>query len=186
MVAQRGDLPVRHCLVTGGARSGKSAYAEKLVLSSGRIPTYIATGQAFDGEMEVRIAHHRMQRSDLWDTVEEPLELVSVLKKHASSERAILIDCLTLWLSNIMHAERDWGAEFERLRDVLSSLPCPVVFVGNEVGMGIVPENAMARAFRDEAGRLNQRIADLCHFVMFVAAGQPLQLKPAVFPGISL
>ncbi|WP_108820289.1 bifunctional adenosylcobinamide kinase/adenosylcobinamide-phosphate guanylyltransferase [Pseudovibrio sp. Alg231-02] len=186
MAEQRGDLRVRHCLVTGGARSGKSAYAEKLVISSGRRPTYIATGQAFDGEMEERIAHHKMQRGDLWDTVEEPLELVRVLETHASSDRAILVDCLTLWLSNLMHGSRDWTVELERLEAVLSSLPCPVVFVGNEVGMGIVPENAMARAFRDEAGRLNQRIADLCHFVMFVAAGQPLQLKPAVFPEISL
>ena len=186
MTEERDDRCIRHCLVTGGARSGKSAYAEKLVLSSGRRPTYIATGQAFDGEMEDRIAQHKMQRGDLWDTVEEPLDLVRVLAQHASAERAILVDCLTLWLSNLMHAERDWVQELEELRQVLGDLPCPVVFVGNEVGMGIVPENAMARAFRDEAGRLNQRIADLCHFVMFVAAGQPLQLKPAVFPEISL
>ncbi|WP_083841585.1 bifunctional adenosylcobinamide kinase/adenosylcobinamide-phosphate guanylyltransferase [Pseudovibrio sp. FO-BEG1] len=186
MAEQSGDLCVRHCLVTGGARSGKSVYAEKLVLSSGRRPTYIATGQAFDGEMEERIAHHKMQRGDLWDTVEEPLELVRVLKEHAHAECAILVDCLTLWLSNLMHAQRDWSVELEQLRAVLSDLPCPVVFVGNEVGMGIVPENAMARAFRDEAGRLNQRIAEFCHYVMFVAAGQPLQLKPAVFPEISL
>ncbi|EEA96175.1 bifunctional adenosylcobalamin biosynthesis protein CobU [Pseudovibrio sp. JE062] len=136
--------------------------------------------------MEERIAHHKMQRGDLWDTVEEPLELVRVLKEHAHAECAILVDCLTLWISNLMHAQRDWSIELEQLRAVLSDLPCPVVFVGNEVGMGIVPENAMARAFRDEAGRLNQRIAECCHYVMFVAAGQPLQLKPAVFPEISL
>ncbi len=186
MAVQRGERDARHCLVTGGARSGKSAYAEKLVLSSGRRPIYIATGQAFDGEMEERIAQHKVQRGDLWDTVEEPLELVRVLKEQAGSDRAILVDCLTLWLSNLMHAERDWRAELDKLELVLASLPCPVVFVGNEVGMGIVPENAMARAFRDEAGRLNQRVAELCHFVLFIAAGQPLQLKPAVSPEISL
>ncbi|WP_068001187.1 bifunctional adenosylcobinamide kinase/adenosylcobinamide-phosphate guanylyltransferase [Pseudovibrio axinellae] len=180
------DLCTRHCLVTGGARSGKSAYAEKLVLRSGRRATYIATGQAFDLEMEERITLHQTQRGSDWDTIEEPLELVSALERCAGAERAILVDCLTLWLSNLMHAERDWTRELEKLQLVLAQLRCPVVFVGNEVGMGIVPDNAMARAFRDEAGRLNQRIGELCHFVMFVAAGQPLQLKPAVHPEIYL
>lgn len=186
MVHHSGRGIICHALVTGGARSGKSAYAEKLIVQSGRKPTYIATGQAFDREMEQRIARHKDQRGPLWETFEEPLELVRTLEETAHGDRAILVDCLTLWLSNLMHAQRDWAVELNALERVLAELPCPVVFVGNEVGMGIVPENALARAFRDEAGRLNQRIAELCHYVVFVAAGQPLQLKPALSPEIKL
>lgn len=181
-----GSIMSAHTLVTGGARSGKSAYAERLIERSGRRATYIATGQAFDGEMEERIARHKQVRGDRWETFEEPLELVGTLERILAPERAVLVDCLTLWLSNLMHHERDWRDEMASLEKLLRAAPCPVVFVGNEVGMGIVPENKLARAFRDEAGRLNQSIAELCSYVIFVAAGQPLQLKPALSPEITL
>ena len=163
--------------VLGGARSGKSVFAEGVVLESRLAPVYVATGRAFDVEMEKRIAAHRARRGAVWRTVEEPHDLVGALEKNASPQTAVLVDCLTLWLSNLMMEERDIDAETARLAERLPMLSGPVVMVANEVGLGIVPENAMARAFRDHAGRLNQTIAAVAGEVFFLAAGLPLKLK---------
>ncbi len=164
--------------VLGGARSGKSAFAERLVADTGLRPVYVATGQAFDAEMEARIAEHRARRPAPWETVEAPLDLPAALLREASGGRALLVDCLTLWLSNLLLAEADIAAEAARLREALRRpLAGPVVLVSSEVGLSIVPENALARRFRDEAGRLHQQVAALSDRVTFVAAGLPLQLK---------
>lgn len=164
--------------VLGGARSGKSAFAERLVRDSGLEPLYLATGRAFDAEMEARIAEHRERRPPPWATVEEPLDLAEAIGREAREGRAILVDCLTLWLTNLMLEERDIHAAFDALDGVLRTpLPGLVVLVSNEVGLSIVPENPMARTFRDHAGRLHQRVAALAGEVTFVAAGLPLKLK---------
>lgn len=165
-------------LILGGARSGKSSHAEKQALKwhvGGLAVTYVATGEARDAEMRERIAHHRARRPAAWRTVEEPLRLVDTLSREAAADVCLLVDCLTLWLSNVLLAERD--AEIDRLLDVLPALPGRVILVSNEVGWGIVPENALARRFRDEQGRLNQRVAALAGRVTLVAAGLPLVLK---------
>lgn len=167
----------RSTLVLGGARSGKSAFAEDLVRGSGLLPVYIATGRAFDGEMESRIAAHRVRRGPEWRTVEEPLELPGAIAAQASAASMVLVDCLTLWLTNLMMDARDVEAETERLAVSLEVAAGPVVLVANEVGLGIVPDNAMARAFRDHAGRLNQKIAAVAEDVYFIAAGLPLRMK---------
>jgi len=163
-------------LVFGGARSGKSAYAESLLTGVAE-PVYLATAEARDGEMSERIRHHQARRGAAWATIEEPMDLIGALRAHARPGRVVLVDCLTLWLTNILLAEADVPAEMERLAQSLPALAAPVVFVSNEVGMGIVPDNALARVFRDHAGRLNQLIAARCQRVVFVAAGLPLLLK---------
>jgi len=165
-------------LVLGGARSGKSAYAERVVLASSPNALYLATGTAGDVEMAERIRQHRARRGDAWSTIEEPLDLCDALAETARPERPILVDCLTLWLSNLMHAGAEIAAETDRLAALVPSLAGPVVFVANEVGLGIVPDNALARDFRDHAGRLNQAVAAAVDAVVFLAAGLPLQLKP--------
>ncbi|MEK0085399.1 bifunctional adenosylcobinamide kinase/adenosylcobinamide-phosphate guanylyltransferase [Benzoatithermus flavus] len=171
-------------LVLGGARSGKSARAEALIAASGLMPVYIATAEPLDAEMGERIRHHRARRGSRWTTIEEPLELARTLRAQAGPERAVLVDCLTLWLTNVMLAGRDVDAEIGRLADALGALPGPVVLVSNEVGLGIVPLDAMSRAFVDHAGRLHQRIAAIADWVQFVAAGLPLDLKtPGMRPG---
>ena len=166
-------------LVLGGARSGKSAFAENLVAESGLEKLYLATGRAFDGEMEERIARHRADRGGGWRTIEAPLDLVGALRREVRPGRMILVDCLTLWATNLMLEERDVAAEAAALAAFLGQegLPGSVVLVSNEVGLGIVPDNAMARAFRDHAGRLHQEIAALAGAVFFVAAGLPMKLK---------
>lgn len=163
-------------LVLGGARSGKSTYAEKLVDGMGP-GIYLATAEAGDGEMTERIRHHQQRRGPRWTTVEEPLDLVSALRRHTAPGRAVLVDCLTLWLSNLMGADRDPIAETEALARCLSGLAGPVVLVANEVGLGIVPETTLGRVFRDHAGILNQTMARIAPRVVFVAAGLPLVLK---------
>ncbi|MEJ5083025.1 MULTISPECIES: bifunctional adenosylcobinamide kinase/adenosylcobinamide-phosphate guanylyltransferase [unclassified Ochrobactrum] len=163
--------------VLGGARSGKSSYAEKLVEGTGLQPVYLATGRAFDTEMESRISIHRNSRGDEWQTVEEPLDLVGALQKHAGHDRFVLVDCLTLWITNLMMAERDIAAETETLVTALPQLSGQVVFVSNEVGLSIVPENRMAREFRDHAGFLHQAVASVADEVYFIAAGLPLKMK---------
>ncbi len=162
-------------LVLGGARSGKSAYAEGLL--AGAAALYVATGQAFDSEMAERIRIHRDRRGPLWSTIEEPLDLSDCLDRHLSADRAILVDCLTLWISNLMHAGRDVAAETDRLAELLAAPAGPVVLVSSEVGLGLVPDNKMAREFRDHQGRVNQTIASVCRRVVFVAAGLPLIMK---------
>jgi len=162
-------------LVIGGARSGKSSYAERQALESGLRVVYLATAQAFDAEMQERIAHHRARRPADWRSVEEPIALTDALARETSSETCVLVDCLTLWLSNVLLAERD--EEIGRFLAALPALPGRIVMVSNEVGWSIVPENALARRFRDEQGRLNQRVAAACDRVTLVAAGLPLSLK---------
>lgn len=164
-------------LVLGGARSGKSRHAQaRIEAVPGRL-AFIATAQAFDAEMAERIARHRDDRGERWQTFEAPRDLDKVIRKAAQEAEGILVDCLTLWLSNLMLAGEDLAARTRGLCAALESCPVPVALVANEVGMGIVPENALARRFRDEAGRLNQRIAQLADEVVFVAAGLPLTLK---------
>jgi adenosylcobinamide kinase/adenosylcobinamide-phosphate guanylyltransferase len=168
----------RTLLVLGGARSGKSRYAEALLAAHDGARTYIATAEARDGEMAKRIAAHRARRGPGWRTVEEPLDLVAALEAHCRPTGAVLVDCLTLWLSNLMAASRDIAAETAGLAAALGKLPGQVVLVSNEVGLGIVPDNELARDFRDQAGRLNQAVAEAVDEAVFVAAGLPLRLKP--------
>ena len=166
-------------LVLGGARSGKSGHAEALAEAAAAERLYLATGTAGDAEMAERIARHRARRGEGWTTCEEPLDLADALAAQSRADRPVLVDCLTLWLANLLFAERDPVRETRRLIDALPGLAGPVVFVSNEVGLGIVPDNALARLFRDEAGRLNQAVAAAADRVVFVAAGLPLVLKPA-------
>ena len=162
-------------LVIGGARSGKSAHAEARARTSGLKVTYLATGEARDAEMDERIAHHRARRPAGWRTVEEPLLLAAALRRAAAPDTCLLVDCLTLWLANVLFAERD--GEVAKLLETLPELPGRIILVSNEVGWGIVPDNALARRFRDEQGRLNQRVAALADRVTLVAAGLALPLK---------
>lgn len=169
-------------MILGGARSGKSRYAERLIEGAAGTATYLATAQAFDAEMAERIRRHRERRDAergriAWHTIEEPLDLVGRLADAARPDRPILVDCLTLWLSNLMLAGSDVAAETARLVGTLPALAGPVVLVANEVGLGIVPENPLARAFRDHAGQLSQAIATIAGRVVFIAAGLPLTLK---------
>jgi adenosylcobinamide kinase / adenosylcobinamide-phosphate guanylyltransferase len=164
-------------LVLGGARSGKSRHAEQLALASGRAPVYLASAQALDNEMAQRIAAHRARRGPAWRTVEEPLELVAALRREGAPERIVLVDCLTLWLANLMGAGRDVAAESARLLEALPRLAGPVVLVSNEVGQGIVPDNVTARQFIDHAGLLHQGIAERADAVFFMTAGLPHRLK---------
>jgi adenosylcobinamide kinase/adenosylcobinamide-phosphate guanylyltransferase len=169
-------------LVLGGARSGKSRTAERLardLAGPGGALLYVATAEALDDEMRARIAAHRAQRGDSWRTRDVPLEIAAAIAAEARPGAAVLVDCLTLWLSNLMHAARDVDAETRRLVDALAAARGPVVLVANEVGLGIVPENALARAFRDHAGRVNQAVAAAAGRVVLVAAGLPLTLKGA-------
>lgn len=166
-------------LILGGARSGKSALAERLAMASGSEVIYIATAQANDGEMAARIAHHRASRPADWRSVEEPLALAATLRQHARADRCLLVDCLTLWLSNLLgHDDQGrFAQERDALLEVLPALAGQVLLVSNEVGLGIVPMGALTRRFVDEAGRLHQALAERCERVLFVAAGLPLVLK---------
>lgn len=170
-----GSLPPL-TLVIGGARSGKSAFAEGLVTASGRARRYIATAEAWDDEMRDRIARHQSDRGPAWTTIEAPLDLAAALA-GARSDEAVLVDCATLWLTNHLLAEHDLAAETAGLLAALAASPAPVVIVSNETGWGIVPENALARRFRDEQGRLNQRLAAVSGLVVTVIAGLPMVLK---------
>ncbi|GGC72475.1 bifunctional adenosylcobinamide kinase/adenosylcobinamide-phosphate guanylyltransferase [Undibacterium terreum] len=177
-------------LVFGGARSGKSSYAEKLALQSGKRVVYIATAQAGDEEMQARIALHRQQRPANWITVEQNLALADAIRQHATPHTLVLVDCLTVWLSNLLFSEQRDYPEVGKLNppdsfsqqraqflQVLQEVTSDVVLVSNEVGMGIVPQGAVSRWFVDEAGRLNQAVAAACDRVFLVAAGLPLALK---------
>jgi len=161
-------------LVLGGARSGKSRYAEELIARTEPPWTYVATAEAHDEEMRQRIAHHQARRQSGWETLDAPFELAGTI---AALTAPALIDCLTLWLSNVMLAGRDIEEETARLLQAMRHTPVPLVAVSNEVGMGLVPETPLGRAFRDAQGRLNQRVAAVADRVVFVAAGLPLNLK---------
>jgi adenosylcobinamide kinase/adenosylcobinamide-phosphate guanylyltransferase len=164
-------------LVLGGAASGKSAFAEKLVRQSGLAKVYIATAEAHDDEMRDKIAMHRADRSGQgWRTVEAPLNMARALAQ-LDAEEVALVDCVTFWLSNQMLSDADWDEELDILGEVLVQLPAPVVLVSNEVGSGVVPDNALARQFRNAQGRSNQRLARLCDLVVQVTAGLPMVLK---------
>ena len=164
-------------LVLGGARSGKSSFAERITVTHPRGCVYLATAEIGDDEMAERVRKHQARREAHWRTIEAPLELAPAIVSETGQGAAVLVDCLTLWLSNLMAAGRDPSREMEELVRALGQAGGPVVFVANEVGLGIVPDNALARAFRDHAGRLNQRIAEVANNVFFVAAGLPLRLK---------
>lgn len=168
-------------LILGGARSGKSRYAEQQAEVSDKTVIYIATAEAWDEEMRERISLHQQQRPSAWRLVEEPVELAKVLRREAATGHCLIVDCLTLWLSNLLLADERQPGLFERERnDLLDALPelgGRTLLVSNEVGQGIVPDNALARRFRDEAGRLNQQLAALCERVTLVTAGIPMILK---------
>ncbi|HEY3148315.1 MAG TPA: bifunctional adenosylcobinamide kinase/adenosylcobinamide-phosphate guanylyltransferase [Dongiaceae bacterium] len=164
-------------LVLGGARSGKSSFAERMTVTHPRGCVYLATAEIGDDEMAERVRKHKARREAHWRTVEAPLDIAAGLVAETEQGAAVLVDCLTLWLSNLMAAGRDPELEAEALVRALGQAGGPVVFVSNEVGLGIVPDNALARAFRDHAGRLNQRVAEIANTVFFVAAGLPLRLK---------
>ena len=169
-------------LVLGGARSGKSRYAEALIEAAAPRGTYCATAEPGDAEMTARIAAHRARRQevgggDFWHTVEAPLELPSVIVSEAAADRPLLIDCLTLWLSNLLLADKNIQTETRLLCAALGEAAGPVVLVANEVGLGLVPETPLGRRFRDAAGRLNQEIAAFADRVVFIVAGLPLVLK---------
>jgi adenosylcobinamide kinase/adenosylcobinamide-phosphate guanylyltransferase len=162
-------------LILGGARSGKSRHAEQIIQALAPPWTYIATGQAFDEEMRERIAEHRRRRGEGWRTVEAPIELAAALAD--TGETPVLVDCLTLWLSNLMLAAHDVAAAASALEEALVRRIAPTLLVSNEVGLGLVPETPLGRAFRDEAGRLNQRIAARAGSVLFIVAGLPMTVK---------
>lgn len=166
-------------LILGGARSGKSRLAEKLAADTGLAVTYIATSQPLDGEMNERVAHHRARRPAEWGLIEEPVQLARVLQENARADRCLLVDCLTLWMTNLLmldDAER-LAREREALLDCLAQLPGEIVFVSNETGMGVVPLGELTRRYVDEAGWLHQALAERCQRVVLTVAGLPLTLK---------
>nr|WP_223879507.1 bifunctional adenosylcobinamide kinase/adenosylcobinamide-phosphate guanylyltransferase [Dechloromonas sp. CZR5] len=185
-------MPAMKELILGGARSGKSLLAEKRAQESGLKVIYLATAQALDGEMARRVAHHRERRPAEWGCVEETLHLTERLRELAAPDTCILVDCLTLWLSNLLFAGQAatqaeageavdcplFRAQTGALVDMLPQLPGRIILVSNEVGWGVVPMHPVSRLFADEQGRLNQRVAAVCDQVTLVAAGLPLQLKP--------
>ena len=165
------------CLILGGARSGKSARAQRLAETAGESRLFIATAEAWDEEMAARIERHKADRGAGWRTLETPLDLVEAIKTRDGSAAVCLVDCLTLWLSNLMHASLDVETETAALCNVLETSAGPIILVSNEVGLGLVPETPLGRDFRDAQGRLNQQVAAVCDRVEFVAAGLPLTLK---------
>jgi adenosylcobinamide kinase/adenosylcobinamide-phosphate guanylyltransferase len=171
-------LMTRHVLVLGGARSGKTAFAERLAMRSGSKPAYLATAEALDGEMRDRVASHKASRGQKFATIEEPVALSDALLTASVKHDVILVDCLTLWITNLLMAEEDVSQHVSELGATLVQLKtAKIVLVSNEVGLGIVPDNAMARTFRDLAGAAHQRLAEICDDVYFVAAGLPMTLK---------
>jgi adenosylcobinamide kinase/adenosylcobinamide-phosphate guanylyltransferase len=168
----------RKILALGGARSGKSGFARRTAEATGLGLVLIATASALDAEMTARIAHHRQERSAGWRTLEEPLELAAMLAASAAPGSVVVVDCLTLWLTNVMLAGRDVEAATAGLADAVAACAGPVILVSNEVGQGIVPEAPLGRAFRDAQGQLNQAVAAVCSDVVLMVAGLPLRLKP--------
>jgi adenosylcobinamide kinase / adenosylcobinamide-phosphate guanylyltransferase len=183
-------------LIIGGARSGKSALAQNRARESGLAVVYLATARAEDAEMARRVAHHRAHRPVHWTSIEEPVQLAAALRRHAAADTCILVDCLTLWLSNLFFAGRAaaqaeagevvdcplLAGEIAALLECIPKLPGRLILVSNEVGCGVVPINSIARVFADEQGRLNQKVAAACDRVTLTAAGLPLELKPIEGP----
>lgn len=166
-------------LVLGGARSGKSRYAQARAEAAGAAPLFIATAQPFDAEMRARIARHIEDRGPAWQTREAPIELAATLRRDAAPERVLLVDCLTLWLSNVLLRGDPVEDAAHALVETVRGLPGTIILVSNEVGFGIVPETPLGRRFRDLQGRLNQDMAAVSNEVVLVVAGLPLWLKPA-------
>jgi adenosylcobinamide kinase / adenosylcobinamide-phosphate guanylyltransferase len=171
-----GNFP-RVLLITGGARAGKSRYAERLMKARPARHAVVATATAGDDEMAERIARHRAERDPSWDVIEQPISIRSAIRNAARPERIVLVDCLTLWISNLMAERREIEIEVQGLVGTLQNAAGPVIVVSNEVGLGIVPDNALARAFRDNLGRANQVIAAAAECAVFMAAGIPIVLK---------
>ncbi len=169
------------CLILGGARSGKSAYAEKLASHSGQDVIYVATAQPLDNEIRSRIKRHQEDRPPHWHTVEEPLSLATCLQHYCKSERLVLVDCLTMWVMNLLsRPEPEWlQEEMQHLLDIVPALPGQLILVSNETGMGVVPMGEITRQFVDESGRLHQRLAKLVDNVTLMVAGLPHVVKPA-------
>ena len=169
-------------LVLGGARSGKSRYAQTLAESSSLEPVLIATAQALDAEMAERIRRHVTARGAKWKVVEEPEAIAQALRREAGKERIVVVDCATLWLSNLFLSRADVAAATQKLAQCIAEAPGPVLIVSNEVGAGIVPENELARSFRDAQGVLNQALCGACEAAVFITAGIAVCLKPAPEP----
>ena len=168
----------RHVLVLGGARSGKTAFAERLAIRSGGKPAYLATAEALDSEMRDRVATHQRGRGGRFTTIEEPLALSRSLSQAVAEHDVVLVDCLTLWITNLLVANENVARAVEELGATLMQVDTArIILVSNEVGLGIVPDNAMARTFRDLAGSAHQRLAEICEDVYFVVAGLPMTLK---------
>lgn len=171
-------MPTRHVLILGGARSGKTGLAERLAMRAGDAPAYLATAQALDAEMRERVATHQRTREGRFKTIEAPIELSDAIISASKIHDVVLVDCLTLWMTNMLTAGLDVAGLVEELAVTLAQIKrARVILVSNEVGLGIVPDNAMARNFRDLAGAAHQRLAEVCADVYFVAAGLPLTLK---------
>lgn len=167
-----------HVLVLGGARSGKTGFAERLAMRAGERPLYLATAQALDAEMRDRVRLHQQQRHKRFSTIEEPIALSATLKSAAAEHDVILVDCLTLWITNLLGANLNVAEAVDELAATLPRIEhAQVILVSNEVGLGIVPDNPLARMFRDLAGAAHQRLADICTDVHFVVAGLPMTLK---------
>ena len=167
-----------HVLVLGGARSGKTGFAERLAMRAGGAPLYLATAEALDAEMRERVKLHQQQRYGRFSTLEEPLALATALRGAAKQHDVILVDCLTLWITNLLGANRNVAEAVDELAAILPEIKSArVILVSNEVGLGIVPDNPLARTFRDLAGSAHQRLADICSEVHFVVAGLPMTLK---------
>jgi adenosylcobinamide kinase/adenosylcobinamide-phosphate guanylyltransferase len=167
-----------HILILGGARSGKTGFAERLAMRAGDKPLYLATAQVLDDEMSDRVRLHRQQRHKRFDTIEEPISVPAALTEAARTHDVILVDCLTLWITNLLGTNRNVAEAVEELARALMKIDTArVILVSNEVGLGIVPDNALARTFRDLAGAAHQRMAQICGEVHFIVAGLPMTLK---------
>jgi adenosylcobinamide kinase/adenosylcobinamide-phosphate guanylyltransferase len=175
-------IPCRTALVLGGARSGKSRLALAMAEAAALERRMIATAEALDEEMTARIARHKRERGVGWSTSETPLDLTAALRQEAKPGRSLLVDCVTLWLSNVMLAGRDVEAAIAELAEIVPTFGCPVIFVSNEVGSGVTPASQMGREFQDHQGRANQALARACDVVVAVTAGLPRLLKPAPAP----
>ena len=176
-------MNAQHILILGGARSGKTAFAERLAMRLGSSPAYLATAEALDGDMRERVLTHQRTREGRFATIEEPIELSDAIIAASKRHDVVLVDCLTLWITNLLGVGLDVAELVEELSVTLAQIKrARIILVSNEVGLGIVPDNALARSFRDLAGSAHQRLAEICADVYFVAAGLPLTMKGSAPP----